>query len=81
MARIDVLQALVDADPTSIHSRDVEGRTCLHTACAEGRSAEILRWLVQVEEEEYQSKSTKIMHNNNINGHAATECNGKAPPG
>jgi len=69
MIRINVLQALVDADPTSIHSRDVEGRTCLHTACAEGRSAEILRWLVAVEEEECQSKSTKIRHNNNINGH------------
>eukprot|EP00585_Thalassiosira_rotula_P020687 CAMPEP_0196204600 /NCGR_PEP_ID=MMETSP0912-20130531/6658_1 /TAXON_ID=49265 /ORGANISM="Thalassiosira rotula, Strain GSO102" /LENGTH=244 /DNA_ID=CAMNT_0041478871 /DNA_START=173 /DNA_END=904 /DNA_ORIENTATION=+ len=74
---LDLLQALVDADPTSIHSRewggdvdvflrmadaaaaedpapnhgrDEGGRTCLHTACAEGHSAETLRWLLDVED-------------------------------
>ncbi|KAL3809856.1 hypothetical protein ACHAXA_000225 [Cyclostephanos tholiformis] len=48
--RMDALRALVDADPASIHSRDEEGRTALHTACAAGRSVDILRWLIDTEE-------------------------------
>mmetsp|Transcript_30207 Transcript_30207/g.64000 ORF Transcript_30207/g.64000 Transcript_30207/m.64000 type:complete len:712 (-) Transcript_30207:295-2430(-) len=48
--RMHVLQALVDADPSSIHSRDEEGRTPVHAACAAGRSSDILQWLITVEE-------------------------------
>ncbi|KAL7523851.1 hypothetical protein ACHAXR_000360, partial [Thalassiosira sp. AJA248-18] len=50
IGRIDVLRALVDADPSSLHSRDEEGRSCLHTACAAGRSGDILLWLINAEQ-------------------------------
>mmetsp|Transcript_33296 Transcript_33296/g.70929 ORF Transcript_33296/g.70929 Transcript_33296/m.70929 type:complete len:797 (+) Transcript_33296:166-2556(+) len=50
IARMDVLQALVDAYPAAIFGRDGEGRTCLHTACSAGRRPEILSWLLEAEE-------------------------------
>lgn len=49
--RIQVLQLIIDADPSSITSRDEEGRTALHTACSAGRSWEILQLLVEAEDE------------------------------
>lgn len=47
--RLQVLRALAEADPASIHSRDEEGRTCLHTACSAGRTEDTLQWLMEVE--------------------------------
>jgi len=49
--RIQVLQLIVDADPSSLTSLDAEGRTALHTACSAGRSWEILQLLVEAEDE------------------------------
>ena len=48
--KIDVLKAIVNADPDIIHWRDDEGRTPLHTACYAGCSPEILQWLLDEEE-------------------------------
>jgi hypothetical protein len=48
--RIDALEALALADPPSVLGRrDAEGRTALHTAASSGRSADVLRWLVDAE--------------------------------
>lgn len=49
-SRIEVLQLLIDADPTSVISRDEEGRAPLHTACTAGRSWEILQMLIEAED-------------------------------
>ena len=49
IGRRHVLRALAAADPASLHSRDEEGHTCLHTACAAGRSEDALRWLMEAE--------------------------------
>lgn len=54
--RIQVLQLIIDADPSSLTSRDDEGRTVLHTACSAGRSWEILQLLVEAEESFRQLK-------------------------
>ena len=54
MNRIQVLQLIVDADPSSIISRDEEGRTALHTACSAGRSWEILHLLLEAEDEVFR---------------------------
>ena len=50
-SRIEVLQLLIDADPSSVISRDEEGRAPLHTACTAGRSWEILQMLIEAEDE------------------------------
>jgi ankyrin repeat protein len=47
--RIDVLKGIVDVDPDAILCRDDEGRTPLHTACAAGRSFQVLQWLLRQE--------------------------------
>ena len=55
--RIHILQALVNADSPSIHGRNEEGFTSLHSACSAGLSWEILHWLIETEGQlEFQSK-------------------------
>ena len=49
-SRIEVLQLLIASDPSSVISRDEEGRAPLHTACTAGRSWEILQMLIEAED-------------------------------
>ncbi len=49
-SRIEVLQLLIASDPSSVISRDEEGRAPLHTACTAGRSWEILQILIEAED-------------------------------
>lgn len=48
--RVQVLQMIIDADPSSLTNRDEEGRTALHAACSAGRSWDILQLLVEAED-------------------------------
>ncbi|KAL7540290.1 hypothetical protein ACHAWF_006642 [Thalassiosira exigua] len=50
IGRMKVVQTLMESDPSSIFSRDEEGRTCLHTACSAGVSYLILMMLMKEEE-------------------------------
>lgn len=54
--RMQVLQVIVDADPSSVIIRDEEGRTPLHTASRAGRSWEILQFLFEAEDEFYRQR-------------------------
>ena len=70
--RIHVLQALVDADPSCIHSRDEEGRTCLHTACTAGLTEDILQWLIKEEECRQLRNTVNDMQSTNSEGRNVT---------
>ena len=62
--RIDVLKAIVNADPHVIHWRDDEGRTALHTACSAGRSFEVLQWLLEVENDMIRNENPENLDSN-----------------
>jgi ankyrin repeat protein len=51
------LKKVIDIDPHAIHWRDDEGRTPLHTACASGRSFQVLQWLLSQENNAVTSKN------------------------
>ncbi|EJK50091.1 hypothetical protein THAOC_30973, partial [Thalassiosira oceanica] len=63
--------------PSLLGRRDADGRTALHTAASSGRSAEVLRWLVDAEAEhaEEACKTVRLDDSAGCPDDCSRECN------